>query len=140
MFLISASSLQIPTFTATGVLTTYNPGDRIQFPNILSNIGEHYSMTTNSFTCPTLGLYLFAFAIESDVPDAHFYVNLVKNGEVLASSLAWEHVQMSNLVFVECNPGEEVWVEAVTEGKTTGIADPEYDRQHSFSGTLLREL
>ena len=87
------------------------------------------------FSCPVSGLYMFHVTLTSSSSDSSTNVSsLKKQGTTLASFIGKLYKQASNLVFAECQRGDSVYVEAVTDISVYGDNERRYS---SFSGALM---
>ena len=106
------------------------------FRSVISNVGGHYSPLTGLFTCPVRGIYMFHYSVLGD-NTYNWRGRMLQSGEMIASSISLGFIQMSNLAFVECDVGEQVWVEANGTGDIFGDDERRYS---SFTGALMRKV
>ena len=109
----------------------------MKFPEVTYNEGGHFDSTSGLFQCPARGIYIFHFTIRVYFLYSDFWVDLRKEGEILASGVTIDDRVMSNVVFVECLLGENVWVETASGGETLGFHE---SKTVMFTGALLQEL
>ena len=117
-----------------------NAGDVLTFNIERTNLGSHFSMGTNKFTCQVPGTYVFMFSIlQYRVQDPDPFIRLIKDGEKVAgthvndqSSNSFHH-QMSNMAVLQLAAGNEVWLDF---GHTGGVYS-DGNLFTSFSGFLL---
>lgn len=100
-----------PAFGVTG--TGYNPNgvvNELLYPNILSNVGSHYSASTGRFTAPVAGRYYFVAS--NDTTGANNVgVRMKKNGtQVAASWCATSDGACSCVVILELGVGDYISV------------------------------
>ncbi|XP_033733112.1 uncharacterized protein LOC117322358 [Pecten maximus] len=105
---------QKPTAFFTTLGHTLNDVAREQviiFESIIVNNGGHYDEHTGVFTCDTEGTYVFSWTIYT-INGGYIHSDLVKNGNVFASSLAGDqnfNEASSTTAVVNLIPGDKVW-------------------------------
>ena len=127
-------AIAFTAFDATS--RTLNSGDVIDFPYVISNVGNAYDPVSDVFTCPYDGVYAFHVHILSATDDI-CNAAIVLNGDTMTSAFA-DNVastsqQASNAAYVECEAGGRVWVEATTTGSTYSNTN----RYVTFSGHFV---
>ena len=83
---------------------------------MITNDGSGYDPQTGVFTCPTSGLYLFSFTVETFHTNSA-YASLVANGNVIAHAIAEpfhskQDAQGSNAAVLRLKRGNTVWIRA----------------------------
>ena len=133
--LLLANETTISSFSAFETGTTHSSGQTVPFYNVVSNVGNNFDPSNGVFACPVSGLYMFHVTLTSSSSDSSTNVSsLKKEGTTLASFIGKYFKQASNLVLVECQRGESVYVEAVTDISVYGDDERRYT---SFAGALL---
>lgn len=106
----------------------YSPAQIVRFPSTRINVGEHYSTLTSTFTCPIEGIYYFAVNVltytdyspdnspalylkRDDEPLVGLFLNMFQDDFVM---------MMSNSVVTDCSPGQQVYLETVTDVEVAG--------------------
>ena len=131
-------------FTAyeTSTLTSYLSGERIDFPDTVVNLGNHYDTFTGIFRCPFDGFYLFSASVMSNGED-EFVAEIMKGGVLLVSAYAdglpadvsvTRH-QATQVALTECSVGEQVWLEAGVSGTLYSGTQ----RYATFTGVILSQ-
>ena len=121
-------------------LASYNAGDVIQFPYIITNVGNHYNSVTDTFVAPYPGFYMFSASISSD-DNQHVRANIMQEGSLLATAYADDlattvhttHHQASMVVVTECAAGDRVWIESEDIGQIYSDSS----RISVFTGVML---
>ena len=116
---------------------SYNFGDVIIFPDIVTNIGNHYNAQTGIFTCPITGMYNIQLTVMS-LQYAFAIVNIVHEGTAVGTAYGVnsDYDQGSASVVIVCNAGDEVWAQC--DVSSTGLTG---SRPYNvFSGFLLYPL
>lgn len=74
-----------PYFLSQAVLVdaSYSAGTTLPYPNVIYNVGGHYSTSTNRFTAPVAGLYYFNFSTWHTSGTTR--VGIRKNGSYITS-------------------------------------------------------
>ena len=123
---------------------TYQFGNRLIYKNSKFNPSGHYNSTTGEYSCPTSGIYLFAFSIfgykieagkNSPRATASLMKEGVEHGKVFVNSYNAEtlHITLSQSVVIQCNARDKVWVESRdNNNKIDGYSD-----FNVFTGVLL---
>ncbi|XP_069128540.1 involucrin-like [Argopecten irradians] len=108
----------------------------LRFDRIITNIGGSYSSNTGTFTCSQDGLYVFSWALFVD--SLYVYTDIVRNGNVIGSSLAGNGSGDKagagrGLVVVYLNAGDEVWIR-IQEEANGGVTIDSQRGITEFSG------
>ena len=96
------------------------PNSRIQFDQVLSNIGRHYDVVNNRFKCPDEGIYVFSVFIHTTDPSTPWsVVRLMMENEVVvqgpityAATNDYDSGTASVTAVVQCGQDTSVYVEA----------------------------
>ena len=90
---------------------SYSPGERIEFNNILTNVGAGFRPEQNEFLCPTSGLYLFIHSSASYSRD-NAITEIVLDGTILVTLYAasGDNAATSNSVVIHCGSGSRVYI------------------------------
>ena len=132
-------------FTAAmgpGLDRTYAPNARVQFPVVLTNVGEAFDATANEFQCPVTGLYLFTMSLLSQhrkVGVAHIIVNGERKVSMHPDGRDAAYGHSTNVVLTECEAGHKVSIQ-VHPSKGTGYFHDSGYNLGTFSGVLLHLL
>ena len=130
----------VHTFTAamgSGGNRAYTsiPGPTVLFPVVLTNIGGGYNPTTSKYTCPVTGVFFFSVAIMSRygyLANPYLVVDGVWTVRPYADGREGsQHGHSSNMMVMECNKGQKVWVEGV------GDLFDDASNYSTFTGILL---
>lgn len=132
------SELSAPSigFTATPLDNkAYSVGEQVIFDQIYSNIGGAYNASSNTFTCPVTGVYVFTARVTS-LGGLMAGLLIQKDGEGIGVCLAdtgptGHRSAASTSVVTECTAGQAVWIESTT------ISNIHSGKVTSFSGFLL---
>jgi len=115
-----------------------NDNEMIRFDQVLTNLGSAYDNKIGMFQCPTPGYYVFfvAFLI---YPQKRLEAEIVKNGNLIqrvyADTQDIGHGPGSNMVIVQLQQGDRVWVKVHDKYHDTGdILDGPWC---TFNGFLL---
>ena len=136
---------------AADILENYNSGDIIKFPHTFSNVNPGFpgwNPTTNMFTCPYSGYYMFIVTLykwDGSAYNTNYWAALTMSdtGDVIQlynlrseylDGQVWHSSSMSAIV--PCNQGEDVWVEMRSDD--VRLFD-DYYHFNQFSGLLIRE-
>ncbi len=122
------------TVGQTGII-----GDVLMFEEEQTNVGSHFDMQTNKFTCQIAGTYVFFFTISSNRRSNSPYIMLVKDG----SNINAVHIadtddnfhQSSNMAILHLEAGNQVWLQFVYFSGDEVYSDTYHFS--SFSGFLL---
>ena len=112
-------------------------GARLMFDTVLSNQGNAYYSSNSSFICPYTGLYAFFLNVYSN-QDNYCGAAIVKDGEEITATYTGplaHTVGGSNMAYVECGQGSEVYVLVVTTGGSDCASSQFY--RTSFSGQFV---
>ena len=120
----------------------YSRYERVRFHEMITSVGGGWDNTTNTFTCPVAGLYLFALHLHRANNYDNFNAYLRKEEEHMA--YLSNYVNPSNptatslssgiTVNLQCEVGEKVWVQlGVYSGSLAGGI------HQLFSGVLLHK-
>ena len=122
---------------------TGNRGDVLTFEFEESNIGGHFNMGTDKFTCQIPGTYVFMFTISMNGDTHDPSVDLVKDDDPIArvyiredDSAGSEFLQGSQSMVVQLGVGNEVWLRFGSTGEQ--VYSNSY-KLTTFSGFLLYE-
>ena len=127
-------------FTAAGnyeETKSYSAGTTIEFTEVVSNIGGAYQHTTSEFVCPVQGVYAFVVSLigaENSPSRATITVDDTMTTTTYAVGPTGHHGHSTNIVIIECAPGERVRVQARTD-LVTYCSDYFYT---TFSGWLIQ--
>ncbi|CAL8240834.1 unnamed protein product [Merluccius merluccius] len=110
----------------------------LRFDDVVTNLGNHYDLTTGKFTCQVSGIYYFTYHVLMRGGDGtSMWADLCKNGQVRASAIAQDADQnydyASNSVVLHLDSGDEIYVK-LDGGKAHGGNNNKYS---TFSGFLL---
>ena len=129
-------------FTAIhGYDASYSNGEVVIFGNVVSNIGNHYSPTNSTFTCPIAGMYMFSVSVLNGVYDSDSEVAIMRDDSILINVLLDESSSddmfnsASAVIVVECDIGQHVYVESIRSSAIEG----NFGTSH-FSGALIQRL
>ena len=151
VFLLSArfvrSQQQRSAFTA---IKTDAQGGRARnvlvFQEVITNIGNHFSSSTNKFTCQYPGIYQFMFTLSVGCCSDPC-ISLLKNDQMIVSgTIRTMHsnngvyngvdlAQGGNSAILELQTGDTVWLAFTQTGRRR--VDSTSNRYTSFSGILL---
>ena len=120
---------------------TGNSGDVLTFQVDQTNVGSHYNIGTDKFTCQIAGTYVFMFTIASNYQQHDPSVKLVKDGSDITrvhirdgqSSVNNFH-QSSNMAILQLAVGNQVWLQFANSGEQVYSDSSKWV---SFSGFLL---
>ncbi|XP_035694401.1 complement C1q tumor necrosis factor-related protein 3-like [Branchiostoma floridae] len=107
---------------------------------ILSNVGGAYNQETGKFVATVGGVYFFTFTgMTQNLPNTNYFVRLMKNGAKMVglheNNGGSPHYQSSsNSAILQLQPGDEVWVELASGGRSL-YSDG--NRFLTFSGFLI---
>ena len=143
-FVTAQQPTQLVAFTAYADRSRdlYDYGIKVQFDDVITNIGYHFTNST-TFICPVDGLYFFSFHVMSG-DDVNVYpssrISLMVGGTRVVSAWAdhhehMHHAQASNSAFVQCSAGQGVHLE--TYGASLVYSSSYH--QGTFSGFLVSE-
>ena len=117
-------------------MIAYNSGDRGKFPVVLSNIGGGYNAGSHEFTCPVSGVYMFSTSTLTG-PQAYGIMSIMVNGVRTVTTHADSHGnawdQGTNMVVVNCDHGQKVWVRSDRDI----MVHDNMKHYSTFSGMLL---
>ena len=129
-------------FTAVRTISTEQAGTDvvIAFNEIITNIGNDFSTSTNKFTCRVPGVYVFMFNINTDHDSINTMVNLVKNGQNIVGAVrdyqtdySGQDSGVSGSAVLSLTNGDQVWVK-LKQGEVSSD-----EKATNFSGYLLYE-
>uniref|UniRef100_A0A8W8NXP6 C1q domain-containing protein n=1 Tax=Magallana gigas TaxID=29159 RepID=A0A8W8NXP6_MAGGI len=106
-----------------------------------TNIGGHYSHHTGVFTCPRHGVYVFSWCLFCSAGGFVFSELVVNSSPVLGKYVGAQGVSnllsSTDLVIVDLNPGDEVYIRTAPNQSQLGqvISEPPY--RSTFSGWKL---
>ena len=117
---------------------TYAPYESIEFPGIISNIGDYYDNNTSSFTCPRRAVYIFSLNVLAQY-GYYVHLELMRDGEFIAEAMcsdgAYSHDQTTSVsVVIECDAGQVVWV---SSGGNNAFVEGGSSRNSVFTGYML---
>ena len=120
---------------------TGNSGDVLTFQVEQTNVGTHYNMGTDKFTCQIAGTYVFMFTIASNYYNHDPYIDLVKDGSRIVRGFIRDYQssvhnfhQSSNMAILQLAVGNQVWLQFGSSGEEVYSGSNKYV---SFSGFLL---
>ncbi|KAA0716154.1 Complement C1q-like protein 2 C1q and tumor necrosis factor-related protein 10 [Triplophysa tibetana] len=110
----------------------------LRFDDVVTNVGNHYDLTTGKFTCQVSGIYYFTYHVLMRGGDGtSMWADLCKNGQVRASAIAQDADQnydyASNSAVLHLDSGDEIYVK-LDGGKAHGGNNNKYS---TFSGFIL---
>ena len=113
----------------------------VTFDEAPSNIGNHFNLGTNKFTCQIPGTYVFTFTI-GVYKDVEIMNSLVKNGVVILnahsrSNFIHNFSQNTMTAILNLVQGDQVWVQFTWWNGRMVYSDG--NKLTSFSGFLLYE-
>ena len=126
-------------FTAySNTVDTYQPGEIMKFPNIITNIGSAYDNAMSSFFCPVNGLYVFAVSLYTNEGQRSEAL-IAKDGLVVTSAFAEynEDSMATNMVFLECGQGDRVEIRCGNVYDSCSFNGNRFLGAVSFSGALI---
>ena len=115
-------------------------GDVLTFQVEQTNVGSHYNMRTDKFTCQIAGTYVFMFTIASNYYNYDPCIALVKDESSIAQTYirndgSNDHfLQHSNMAILQLVVGNQVWLRF---GSSEEQVYSNGDKYVSFSGFLL---
>ena len=120
---------------------TGNNKDVVTFDEAPSNIGNHFNLGTNKFTCQIPGTYVFMFTI-GVYQNTEIWNSLVKNGVVILTAHSrsnYNHNFDQNTMTAILNlvQGDKVWVQFTYSNGKRVYSDGV--KLTAFSGFLLYE-
>ena len=129
---------------------TYDNRDIIRFDRVITNVGTHYSVTTNKFVCPRRGLYLFSLTLHQHKDAVQAIEGAVMlDGNEIAEVSAWsddddesgkrEGDQSSIRTTVVCEANQNVWAEVV-DGVFGEIFGHSVGPFTMFTGVLIKPM
>ncbi|XP_078611685.1 complement C1q and tumor necrosis factor-related protein 9-like [Branchiostoma floridae x Branchiostoma japonicum] len=106
---------------------------------ILSNVGGAYSQETGKFVATVGGVYFFTFTGMTPYSSSNYYVRLMKNGAKMVGLYehnggSSQHQSSCNSAVLQLQPGDEVWVELDSGGRSLYSNE---NRFLTFSGFLI---
>ncbi|XP_035694528.1 complement C1q tumor necrosis factor-related protein 3-like [Branchiostoma floridae] len=106
---------------------------------ILSNMGGDYNQETGKFVATVGGVYFFTFTGMTPYSGSNYFVHLMKNGAKMVGLYEQnggtpQNQSSSNSAILQLQPGDEVWVELDSYGRSLYSDD---DRYLTFSGFLI---
>lgn len=110
----------------------YTDKSRLNFAEVISNIGGHFNREDDEFNCPTSGMYLFSATICSQIA-SRAHASIVLNTNTVLSRLIAEdkntHDCGSMDVVSEIRVGDKIWMRSENFSM--------FDTQTYFSGVLI---
>lgn len=108
-----------------------------------TNIGGHYSHHTGVFNCPSHGVYVFSWSIYCTTGGYVFSELVVNSSPVSAKFVGSKSVSnglsSTDLVIVELNPGDEVYIRTPLNHSSSGKVESDPSLRSTFSGLKLFE-
>lgn len=103
-----------------------------------TNIGGHYSHHTGIFTCPSHGVYVFSWSIYCTT-GGYVFSELVVNssqvsGQFVGSQSVNNGLSSTDLVIVELNAGDEVYIRTSLIHASSGKVESDPSQRSTFSG------
>ena len=116
----------------------YSDNEVMDFPSVRSNIGSAYDPSSNRFTCPVSGQYMFAGTCLTD-SDNRAELVIAKNGNGIASAYSEVNndAMSSILIFDECDEGEYVEIKCGPNFGGCRCNSNEFIASTTFSGMLV---
>ena len=113
-------------FTACSDTEFFSSNSTITYDFFPLNRGGDLDQASGVYTCPRSGLYLFSATLVSDDRGDFLYedflYSVMRNGEAVVSGVCHYYNQGGNVALVECEEGDEVWVE--THSDITLFGEP----------------
>ena len=124
------------TVYKTATQTAAAEHETVTFDAARVNIGNHFDLSSNRFTCQIPGTYFFTYSVfvrSNENPDIY----LVKDGIKItrARSQGNDHIQMGSSTMLELEAGNQVWLQFWHVGERIEGSDG----RCQFSGFLLYE-
>ena len=122
-----------PTSPAFSVLldsdSITEPGQRVMYDVVTSNVADGYRTNTGDFTCPISGFYLFSTTSSSSAV-------LYMNGDIVSTMIqnGGDSGAGISMGVVRCNKDSRVWVESHSTASCNGGLG---EQSNSFMGILL---
>lgn len=109
------------------------------FPHIFSNARGGYNNQDGVFTAPLDGVYVFFCKITQASNSHDMYFEFILNGSAKTNNLVYgrsddEHRTSSNLIVLELNRRDRVWIKIISGGLHYNYAA---GGDQSFSGFML---
>ena len=117
---------------------TCNTGDKIYFPEVITNVGGSYIPGTSDFICPVRGVYMFSATLMSQNGENGLIVIKVDGTDTAAiypDGSGGSHGHTTALAIVECEAGDRVWMECAAADTRIHV-NPNY-HYNTFSGMLV---
>ena len=132
---------QSPAFTAVCngsyySVDYYAANEQIVFPEVITNIGDHYNTTSGEFICPHTGLYIMHMLVWTTLHD-YASLDLMKEDEHVMRCVSHDTMN-GNAMILECQQNERIWVKGGQSGGLLYCGGA--DRRSTFSGAMLRFL
>lgn len=103
--------------------------------------GSHYSHHIGVFTCPSHGVYVFSSSIYCTTGGYVFSELVVNSSPVSAKFVGSKSVSnglsSTDLVIVELNPGDEVYIRTPLNHSSSGKVESDPSLRSTFSGLKL---
>ena len=122
-------------------------GQVIPFTDTFLNVNKAFDVKSHKFSCSRRGLYLFSVSVVSYILSTNRLAVVIVKDERRVSAALYADVteevnQASMTTMVECDVGEQVWMEGVgKEGWLFGgVEDNIYEPFVQFSGTLIHSI
>ena len=119
-----------------------NTNDVVTFQETTVNINDHFSLSSNKFTCQIPGIYVFIFSIGVWKPTDPF-IFLVKNNDLVVTGHTRtigsdDFDQTGNSALLNLATGDQVWLKF--GGHSGRKLHSHHYKYSSFSGFLLYEM
>ena len=138
------ATIRKSAFTAVKTSSqTGNSGNVVIFQETPTNINNHFSLNTNTFTCVYPGAYFFTCNIGLYMGETgnHIHIKLMKNGHMVVSvharvgGISNDVDMATNSAVMDLAVGDEVWLQFGRANATTVHSNS--NKYTSFSGYLL---
>ena len=128
-------------FTVTKLVPqSANQGDVLTFDAAETNLGSHFSLISNKFTCEIPGTYVFMFTIATNRLGQHPGIDLVKDGARVVRAhtrnAAADFQQSSQAAVLQLEVGNQVWLQWIENYVAYEVWSDPY-KMTSFTGFLL---
>ena len=123
----------------TGTQTAAAGSEIITFDAARVNIGGHFDLNSNRFTCRIPGTYFFSYSVYSNNGNTNYPdVYLVKDGDIVAHARAQigNQMQIGNSMMLELEAGNRVWLRLGGVGESVSGSN---NGRCQLSGFLLYE-
>ena len=117
-----------------------NQGDILTFDQAETNLGSHFSLISNKFTCEIPGTYVFMFTIATHNLGQHPGIDLVKDGARIVRAHTRntdrDFQQSSQAAVLQLEVGNQVWLQWIENYAAYEVWSDPY-KMTSFTGFLL---